>query len=72
MDAVLYGTKAGEKGQVLKDLEEYCALDTLAMVEIYKFLVATAVGKTPDSYKDTAKSSDGPMPGQPEQLSIEI
>ena len=72
MDAVLYGTRAGEKDQVLKVLEEYCALDTLAMVEIYKFLVATAGGKTPDDYKDTTKSNDGPMTEQPEQLSIKI
>ena len=72
MDAVLYGTRAGEKEQILKDLEEYCALDTLAMVEIYRFLVDTAGGKTPDNYKDTTKSNDGPMTEQPEQLSIKI
>jgi hypothetical protein len=27
-----------ERQQVLDDLEKYCELDTLAMVEIYRFL----------------------------------
>ena len=68
----IYGTRATEKEQILKDLDEYCALDTLAMVEIYQFLVATAGGKTADNYKNTTKSNDGPMPEQPEQLSINL
>ncbi len=76
MDAVLYGTRAGEKDQVLKDLEEYCALDTLAMVEIYKFLVATAGGKTPDKTTTEAKNSEDSVPEsrqtEPEQLSIDL
>jgi len=44
MDAVLYGTRATEKDQVLKDLDEYCALDTLAMVEIYQHLQEVSGG----------------------------
>jgi len=56
MDAVLYGTRAAEKDQILKDLEEYCKLDTLAMVEIFRFLTALVGG-------DVSK---------PEQLSIGI
>lgn len=44
MDAVLYGTRTDEKTQILKDLEEYCKLDTLAMVEIFRVLSGTADG----------------------------
>jgi len=56
MDAVLYGTRAAEKDQILKDLEEYCKLDTLAMVEIFKFLTNLVGGNV----------------SKPEQLSIDI
>lgn len=38
MEAVLDGTREEEKDQILSDLVEYCKLDTLAMVEIYKKL----------------------------------
>ena len=38
MEAVLDGTRDGEKQQILEDLLEYCKLDTLAMVEIYNKL----------------------------------
>jgi hypothetical protein len=56
MDAVLYGTRAAEKDQILKNLEEYCKLDTFAMVEIFRFLTDLLGG-------DVSK---------PEQLSIGI
>ncbi|MFH2062877.1 MAG: DUF2779 domain-containing protein, partial [bacterium] len=32
-------TPKKEKGQIAKDLLEYCALDTMAMVKIYEFLM---------------------------------
>lgn len=38
MEAVLDGSRDGEKEQILGDLVEYCGLDTLAMVEIFKVL----------------------------------
>jgi hypothetical protein len=38
MEAVLDGKYDGQKMQILDDLREYCGLDTLAMVEIYKRL----------------------------------
>ena len=38
MEAILDGTRDGEKDQILNDLIEYCKLDTLAMVEIYNKL----------------------------------
>ena len=38
MEAVLDGTRAAEKDKILADLLEYCKLDTLAMVEIYRVL----------------------------------
>lgn len=38
MEAVLDEKRADQKGQILADLVEYCTLDTLAMVEIYKKL----------------------------------
>ena len=38
MEAVLDGKRDGEKAKILSDLVEYCGLDTLAMVEIYKKL----------------------------------
>ena len=41
MEAVLDGTRETEKQQILDDLIEYCKLDTLAMVEIYKKLKGT-------------------------------
>lgn len=40
MEAVLDGKRDGEKEKILSDLVEYCGLDTLAMVEIYKVLNA--------------------------------
>lgn len=40
MEAVLDGTRDGERAQILDDLREYCKLDTLAMVEIYHKLYA--------------------------------
>lgn len=39
MEAVLDGTRASEKEKILADLLEYCGLDTLAMVEIYRKLI---------------------------------
>jgi hypothetical protein len=38
MDAVLYEKAGFNKAKILKDLKEYCKLDTLAMVRIYEFL----------------------------------
>lgn len=38
MEAVLDEKRADQKDQILADLIEYCKLDTLAMVEIYKVL----------------------------------
>ena len=38
MQAVLDGTRSADKDQILADLIEYCKLDTLAMVEIFKKL----------------------------------
>lgn len=38
MEAVLDERRADQKEQILADLVEYCTLDTLAMVEIYKKL----------------------------------
>lgn len=38
MEAVLDQKRADQKDQILNDLLEYCKLDTLAMVEIYKLL----------------------------------
>lgn len=40
MEAVLDNKRVDQKEQILADLIEYCKLDTLAMVEIYKRLVA--------------------------------
>ncbi|HMT19345.1 MAG TPA: DUF2779 domain-containing protein [Candidatus Saccharibacteria bacterium] len=40
MEAVLDDKRADQKEQILADLIEYCKLDTLAMVEIYRKLVA--------------------------------
>lgn len=40
MEAVLDGKRDGEKDQILNDLDEYCGLDTLAMVKIYEKLIA--------------------------------
>ncbi len=39
MEAVLDGKREEQKQQILEDLMEYCKLDTLAMVEIYRKLV---------------------------------
>lgn len=38
MEAILDGTRADQKDQILNDLIEYCKLDTLAMVEIFNVL----------------------------------
>lgn len=38
MEAVLDEKRVDEKDKILSDLDEYCKLDTLAMVEIYKKL----------------------------------
>jgi hypothetical protein len=38
MEAVLDSKRADQKDQILSDLIEYCKLDTLAMVEIFKCL----------------------------------
>ena len=40
MAAVLDGTRDADKEQILSDLVEYCGLDTLAMVEIYRVLLS--------------------------------
>lgn len=39
MESVLDGKRSDSKKQILNDLEKYCKLDTLAMVEIYKQLL---------------------------------
>jgi len=39
MESVLDEKKPNEKDKILKDLKEYCELDTFAMVEIYRHLV---------------------------------
>ncbi|MEI6039740.1 MAG: DUF2779 domain-containing protein [Candidatus Berkelbacteria bacterium] len=41
MEAILDGKRDNEKEKILDNLLEYCKLDTLAMVEIYKHLVKT-------------------------------
>ena len=41
MEAVLDGKREGEKDKILEDLDVYCKLDTLAMVEIYNQLENT-------------------------------
>ena len=38
MEAVLDSKRADQKDQILSDLVEYCKLDTLAMVEIFRVL----------------------------------
>lgn len=38
MEAILDGKRESEKDKILSDLVEYCALDTMAIVEIYKAL----------------------------------
>lgn len=58
MDAVLYESR-NDKDRVLKDLEDYCKLDTLAMVEIFKFLKGLVI----DEEERTS---------EPEQLSLMI
>lgn len=40
MESVLDGKLPDDKEQILSDLDEYCGLDTLAMVEIYRKLAA--------------------------------
>lgn len=40
MEAILDEKRADQKEQILNDLLEYCKLDTLAMVEIYKVLAS--------------------------------
>lgn len=40
MEAVLDDKRADQKEQILADLIEYCKLDTLAMVEVYRKLLA--------------------------------
>lgn len=39
MEAVLDGKRDSEREQILSDLLEYCGLDTMAMVEIYRKLI---------------------------------
>jgi hypothetical protein len=39
MEAILDNKRESEKEKILSDLTEYCALDTMAMVEIYKKLL---------------------------------
>ena len=57
MESVLDGTRAEEKTKILQDLEEYCALDTLAMVEIYNFLIRLVGASEPKA--------------QPQQLALD-
>lgn len=38
MEAILDGKRESEREKILADLVEYCGLDTLAMVEIYRKL----------------------------------
>jgi hypothetical protein len=45
MEAVLDGKRADQKEQILSDLIEYCKLDTLAMVEIYRVLLNILASK---------------------------
>jgi len=40
METVLEGKHPAERAQIMKDLLAYCKLDTLAMVEIYNYLVS--------------------------------
>ena len=40
METVLEGKHPAERAQIMKDLLAYCRLDTLAMVEIYNYLVS--------------------------------
>ena len=40
MDTILDGKNAEDKDQILSNLRQYCTLDTLAMVEIYRKLSA--------------------------------
>lgn len=46
MQTVLDDKNGDQKDKILNDLIEYCKLDTLAMVEIYKKLVQTVSAKT--------------------------
>jgi hypothetical protein len=39
MEAVLDSKRDHQKERILADLLEYCKLDTLAMVEIYRYLL---------------------------------
>ena len=39
METVLDGKRESDKAKILSDLDKYCKLDTLAMVEIYKRLM---------------------------------
>ncbi len=57
MQSVLDGSRAGEKATILRDLDEYCALDTLAMVEIYNFLASLVGASSPKA--------------QPQQLALD-
>ena len=41
MEAILDEKRDDQKEQILNDLIEYCKLDTMAMVEIYNFLLST-------------------------------
>ena len=42
-EAILDEKRAEQKDQILEDLIEYCKLDTLAMVEIFKILKSSAI-----------------------------
>jgi hypothetical protein len=57
MEAVLDGKREGEKEKILKNLRDYCELDTLAMVKIYDFL-ANFVGLQKES--------------KPQQISLDL
>jgi hypothetical protein len=49
MEAVLDGTRPNEKDQILSDLDEYCAMDTIAMVKILEKLQCVALANTANS-----------------------
>lgn len=51
MEAVLDGRREGEREDILKNLRDYCELDTLAMVKIYDYLVKFVGPKEADGQR---------------------
>ncbi len=52
MQTVL-GSADTDKAKVMADLRDYCELDTLAMVEIYQFLLKTVSDSTPSAIQQS-------------------